>query len=323
MPSDMDHQATAEFQAPAAVFVSGLGPATQVLHERVNEIAGTDIPVLVVGECGVGKDAYARWIHRLSSRSELRFLKFNCASFDADLLPHHIRQSSASESQGVPCGTTLYLDNVQELDPSAQRILLSYLANGEDDDSILPWSIRFISSAAASLESEIELNRFRRELYFRLNGICLRIPPLRERTEDIPLLAEHFLKKYATAFKKNAPQLNDHAFRSLSAYHWPGNIRELENFARKAVLFGNLEPALNELHPFVPVTSDTAIAMPRSSLKTAARAASKRAERELILQALERTHWNRKRAARDLQVSYKSLLHKIKQIGVFERKQES
>jgi DNA-binding NtrC family response regulator len=318
----MDRQATAEFQVPAAAFVSGLGPAMQILHDRVNEIAGSEIPVLVVGECGVGKDAYARWIHRLSSRSELRFHKVNCASFDTDLLPRQFRQSSAKESPGVPCGT-LYLDNVQELDSSAQRILLSYLANGEDDDSILPLCIRFISSAAAGLESEIELNRFRRELYFRLNGICLRIPPLRERTEDIPLLAEHFLKKYSTAFKKNAPQVNDYALRSLSAYPWPGNIRELENFVRKAVLFGSLEPALNELHPFAPVTSDNTIAMPRSSLKTAARAASKKAERELILQALERTHWNRKRAARDLQISYKSLLYKIKQIGVSERKQES
>jgi two-component system response regulator AtoC len=214
------------------------------------------------------------------------------------------------------------LDNLQELDAAAQRTLLSWLSDSEDTEPGTEQGMRLISSATSNLESEVELGRFRRELYFRLNGACLRIPPLRERVEDIPLLAEHFLGKYSTAFNKNAPQLNQAAAQALREYHWPGNIRELENFIRKAVLFGDFQIALKELQFVGLGTSKPGASTQCSSLKVAARAASKKAERELILQALEHTHWNRKRAARDLQISYKSLLYKIKQIGVSEKKQE-
>ena len=172
-----------------------------------------------------------------------------------------------------------------------------------------------ISSTPRSLESEVEEGRFRRELYFRLNGACLRLPPLRERSEDVPALAEHFLNKHAALLKRKRPPVGTKQMQDLVAYHWPGNIRELENLARKIVVFGDVQMVLNDLHStwmaeHVPVENG-----PRASLKVAARAASQRAEREMIMQALERTHWNRKRAARELQISYKSLLYKIKQIG--------
>jgi len=215
------------------------------------------------------------------------------------------------------------LDNVQELDLAAQRALLAALPDNEDIDHGIEPGLRIISSATSGLEPEVENGRFRRELYFRLNGATLRIPPLRERTEDIPLLAELLLNKHSAILKKEAPRLNEEALRLLAVYHWPGNIRELENFARKAVLFGDVHLALRELQPAGSVPSKLASPGAGCSLKTAARAASKKAERELILQALERTHWNRKRAARDLQISYKSLLYKIKQIGVSNGKQES
>lgn len=293
-------------------FVTGLGSVMHKLQDMVYEIARTDIPVLLVGESGTGKDAYARLIHQLSSRNGLRFQKCNCASFD---LPYRFRQSRVS-GLGKDSFGTHYLDNVQELDPTAQRALLSILPDGEDTDSGIDHVGRVVSSATSSLESDIELGRFRRELYFRLNGACLRIPPLRERVEDIPLWTEHFLSKHSTALKKNPPPLQESVVQALAGYHWPGNIRELENFVRKAVLFGDFQIALNELQVAAAESRGPASVAQGSSLKLAARAASKKAERELILQALERTHWNRKRAARDLQISYKSLLYKIKQIGV-------
>ena len=292
----------------------------QTLRDMVAEIALTDIPVLVLGESGTGKDAYARLIHRLSQRNEKRFHKFNCAAFDAGLLPNVSRPSHRSHGSTDP--GTLYLDNVQELDPAAQRALLSCLTEGEDSDAIAERRIRVISSAVSGLEPEVELGRFRRELYFRLNGACLRIPPLRKRPEDIPVLAEHFISKHSTALKRSAPALNEAAIRALVSYHWPGNIRELENFIRNAVLFGDFQIALQELRSPDLESPKQGSSVQGSSLKLAARAASKKAERELILQALERTHWNRKRAARDLQISYKSLLYKIKQIGVSSGKQE-
>lgn len=311
----MNHHRTSVQDEPAiAGFVYGLGPAMQALNDMVAEIARTDIPVLVVGESGTGKDAYAKLIHRLSLKNETPLQKINCASFDPGQLLSQMRQSNPRFTTADPPGT-LYLDNVQDLDMACQRALLSLLPDGESIDSKDEFSLRLISSTARSLESEVEAGRFRRELYFRLNGACLRLPPLRERMEDIPVLAEYFLNKHSTALKKKAPPLSNKAIQTLTAYHWPGNIRELENLARKIVVFGDVQLALNDLQTASIVTGRTAVVAQGASLKVAARAASKQAERELIMQALERTRWNRKRAARELQISYKSLLYKIKQIG--------
>src|SRR5215469_8907166 len=221
---------------PSPAFVCGSGSFMQLLNGMVAEIARTDIPVLVLGESGTGKDAYARQIHRLSQRNELPFHRFNCASFDSCALRFQ------TDSPG-----TLYLDNVQELDLAAQRALLAALPDTEDTDRGIEPGLRIISSATSGLEPEVENGRFRRELYFRLNGATLRIPPLRERTEDIPLLAELLLNKHSAILKKEAPRLNEEALQVLTVYHWPGNIRELENFARKAVLFGDVHLALREL----------------------------------------------------------------------------
>ena len=163
---------------------------------------------------------------------------------------------------------------------------------------------RVISSAPRSLESEIEEGRFRRELYFRLNGACLRLPPLRERAEDIPVLTEYFLNKHAALLKRKIPSVGIKAMQDLVAYHWPGNIRELENLVRKIRGLRRRPPGCERLAWCMDGRPRAGRTRARASLKVAARAASKRAERELIMQALERTHWNRKRAAQELQISY-------------------
>lgn len=302
-------------------FVYGAGATMQTLNEMVGEIARTDIPVLIVGESGTGKDAYAKLIHKLSVMSPSRLKKIDCASFDPAELFGQLR-SLAPLSAPDTCGT-FYLDNVQELDAASQRELISHLPDGERLDSREQPFVRFISSTAGNLESEVEAGSFRRELYFRLNGVCLRLPPLRERKEDIPALMDHFVRKHSALLGRAAPHITDRALQTLSAYHWPGNIRELENLARKLVVFGDIQIALNDLQAATFASNAPAGPAQGGSLKVAARAASKKAERELIMQALERTRWNRKRAARDLQISYKSLLYKIKQIGVSNGKHDS
>ena len=294
-------------------FVYGVSPTIQTVNAMAAEIAGTDIPVLILGESGSGKDAYARFIHRLSANRELRLQKIDCATLEPGQLTNQLRQSSQNPLPDEASGT-IYFDNVQELGVESQRALLSLLPDEQNSDR-KGESFRVISSTPRSLESEVEEGRFRRELYFRLNGACLRLPPLRERAEDVPTLAEHFLNKHAALLKRKRPPLGNKQMQDLVAYHWPGNIRELENLARKIVVFGDVQMVLNDLHStwmtdHVPVENG-----PQASLKVAARAASQRAEREMIMLALERTHWNRKRAARELQISYKSLLYKIKQIG--------
>jgi two-component system response regulator AtoC len=296
-------------------FVYGQGADMHSLNVLAAEIARTDIPVLLVGGSGTGKDVYARLIHRLSGRSEATLTKINCAALDAGQLLNEVRaafQFAGGNSEGQT--RTVFLDGVHELDAACQRVLLSLLPDGESKIGYGKPVSRVLSSTSCNFEKEIEAGRFRLELYFRINGVILRLPPLRDRKEDIPDLLECFLVKYANELRKNAPEVSREARKLLFAYDWPGNIRELENVARKIVAVGDAELALGDLCA-TRAAQPAAEGLGVSSLKVAARAASRRMERELILKALEQTHWNRKRAARDLQISYKSLLYKIKQIG--------
>jgi two-component system response regulator AtoC len=296
-------------------FVPGRQSSILALNTMAAELARTDIPVLLLGESGTGKDIYARLIHYMSSQRNSRLQKINCSAFKpADWMNGTNEVAPTfSNPTGIP---GVYLDNIQELDLAGQRALLSQISETESAGARFASAARLISSTTRNLESEVAAGHFRRELYFRLNGVCLRLPPLRERTEDIPVLVDYFLNKHAELMKRNTPSLNGTAIQVLMDYPWPGNIRELESFARKIVVFGDVQKEIDELKSF-HVGSTTAIPFAISApLKVAARAASKEAERELISQALERTHWNRKRAARDLKISYKALLYKIKQIGL-------
>jgi len=296
---------------------SGLGTTIQALNAAVSKIARTDIPVLLFGESGTGKEFYARLIHRLSGLGEGALKKTNCRALDAERLLSQLQQKRSIGTEEP--AETLFLDGVDELDLGCQRGLLSSLPEGEQNCTARLCNPRLISSSTKELEKEVAAGRFRRELFFRLSGVCLRLPPLRERKEDIPLLIEYFLAKYSNELRRKAPLLNSKTILLLTSYTWPGNMRELEHAAKSMVALADsmitpedlLARSIAAPEPPEPIGNGGL-----SSLKAAARAASRRAERELILQALERTNWNRKRAARDLQVSYKSLLNKIKQIGV-------
>jgi two-component system response regulator AtoC len=177
---------------------------------------------------------------------------------------------------------------------------------------------RVISTTSRNLDEELRTGRFRSELYYRINGVCLRLPPLRERKDDIPLLVESMLSKHAAQLGRARPALSPRTLRMFLDYPWPGNVRELENVVKEIVALGDERLAIAELGS-VPREAAIALEQPQvrgHSLKAAARAASREAEREMILKALERTRWNRKRAAQELQISYKSLLYKLKQIGM-------
>src|SRR6266446_5335550 len=304
-------------------FVYGQALAVQSLNALIQEIAETDLPILLVGESGTGKEIYARLIHRLSGLCEAPLNKVNCAALDAGRLLAELREellSSGGNGEAAP--RTLFLDGVHELDATTQRALLSLLPDGEPKGNPGKPAPRFIFSTSRNLEKEIEAGRFRRELYFRINGVILRLPPLRERKEDIPALLESFFLKHSSELKKNIPELNSDAHALLDSYDWPGNIRELENVVKKIVAVGDPVLALADLRATRVAIQVNDESWRGSSLKVASRAASRRTERELIQKALEVTHWNRKRAAQDLQISYKSLLYKIKQTGLEGKKTE-
>jgi two-component system response regulator AtoC len=293
--------------------VLGESSAIHPVNILMLELAPTGIPFLLLGESGTGKDAYARAIHQQAGGKPAQFKKVVCADITPQLFLQELqRKQDASPGEAKKC--TLFLDEIEMLTPECQRLLLNHLSDDGSPNREGRLSARLISATTCNLDKEVEEQRFRRELFFRINGACLQLPPLRERVEDIVLLAKHFLARHAEDLKKRAPLLNQETTELLLTYHWPGNIRELENATRKMVALGDASLALNDLRAARMARPNRASQGNVSSLKTAARAASRQTERELILRALQRTKWNRKRAAQELQISYKSLLYKLKQI---------
>jgi two-component system, NtrC family, response regulator AtoC len=312
----------AEFPASNGL-VLGKSAAIRILNALVPEIARTDIPVLLMGESGTGKDVYGQWIHRLSNHSQTPMKKLSCRTMEAGELLAYIKNlQNGNASHAQDAVRTLFLDGIDEADLACQKILISLLPDGEPHEAGSK-RLRVIASAVRNLEKESEEGRFRRELYFRISAVSVHLPPLRDRVEDTPGLLQHFLAKYAAELGRDVPTISDEDMEFLQGRDWPGNVRELENLARKMVVLGDSRKALDDLRGKpqrepVPAPRPTNL-----SLKVAARAASREAERELIAKALEHTHWNRKRAARDLQISYKSLLYKIKQIGLDRAQKET
>lgn len=291
-------------------FVYGLGSAMRDLNKVVADVTGTDIPILLSGESGTGKDAYARLIHRRSGLDEVTLNKVACTQNDTQALIEELRSALTPGRTG-----TLFLDAIEELEPTCQRTLLSLLPDREPRGNAQTGRARLISSSSENLEQQVEQGQFRRELYFRINAVRLRLPPLRERREDIPALFERLLAGHSSELQRIPPTVDSRAMDVLVSHHWPGNIRELENVARKIVVCGNVNAAVSDLLGGSRTQFLTTAKHP-SSLKLASRAASNRAEREMILKALAHTQWNRKRAALELQISYKSLLYKIKELVV-------
>jgi DNA-binding NtrC family response regulator len=198
---------------------------------------------------------------------------------------------------------------VANLSAEAQAKLLEILPR---IDASRHGGARLIFATTRDLEAEVQAGRFREDLYYRISGIALSLPPLRQRREDIPRLTEFFLQRFAREMQRPVPQLSEETQRWLQAYGWPGNVRELEGAMKAMVLQGEGGNGADKLPPG---PRPHRVLGERLSLKEASRAASREAERELILQVLNRTRWNRRRAAQELQISYKALLYKLKQIG--------
>ena len=305
---------------PASLMIPGVSASFSLLRRVIAEIATTDIPVLILGESGSGKEVIATEIHRLSTRSMKPFVKFSCSTASFDWLLGAALESGGNGGHARHEGTTLF-DEVSQLDLEKQGLLLNLLPDGERAVSSGCLTSRIISTSTRDLTEEMRCGSFREELYFRLNGICLRIPSLRQRKEDIPPLLAAFLTKYANLLGRQQPAIKNATLDLLIQHSWPGNVRELENIARKIVALGDDSLAVSDLalgtDARVPgkTVSNGSHTSPRP-LKQAAREASRKAERQLILESLERTHWNRKRSARELQISYKALLYKLKQLSL-------
>jgi DNA-binding NtrC family response regulator len=302
--------------------IPGVCASIAVLQHVVAEIAPTSVPILILGESGTGKEVIASEIHRLSPRCKGPFVKFNCSNMSFDWLLRTGMQPSGNGNHARHDGTLLF-DEVSQLDLEKQTRLLNLLPDGERAVSSSCLTSRIISTSTADLAEEMRDGNFSEKLYYRLNGICLRIPSLRQRKEDIPHLLAAFLAKYANLLGRQPPRIKNSTLDLLVQHSWPGNVRELENVVRKIVILGDDDLAVSDL----AANTDPKVSTRRfpgathvnpRALKEASREASRKAERQLILESLERTHWNRKQSARELQISYKAMLYKLKQLGLDE-----
>lgn len=294
----------------------GVSAGMQALEAVMRDIAATDIPVLLTGETGTGKEVVALAIHQLSRRREGRFIKVRCSGLKSETFNHFLEEREGDHTARKR--HTIFLDEVSDLDAACQARMIeafSRLGGGPEE---FEHGTCVIATSSRNLEESMQAGQFRQDLYYRLSGVCLKLPPLRQRREDILLLADFFLERYSALFFRPRPSLSPWAAHLLSEYEWPGNVRELENTMKRVVALGDERLALRDLEGRREGVSLPAPNHKFYSLKDAAREASRRAERELILKALTRTRWNRKRAAEELQISYKALLYKLKQTGLAE-----
>jgi two-component system response regulator AtoC len=287
-------------------FVEGAGPTMRAVEAVIRELAQSDVPVLILAEPGAGKHATAQRIHDMSRRGAQPFRLIPCSTLQPEELGASRSNGTAWLNQG-----TIYLDELADLNLTCQAWLMDALP--KSDGATPAGEVRLICGSARDLELEVKAGRLREDLYYRISGVCLRLPPLRQRREDIPLLMNYFLRKCARDFHRAVPDLSAETLHLFHEYSWPGNLRELEDAAKALVALGDESVAMGGLRALLrrPDVGGNG----KVSLKQVARAASREAEKELILQALTRTRWNRRRAAEELQISYKALLYKLKQIG--------
>jgi two-component system response regulator AtoC len=293
-----------------ADFAEGVSPSMRSVEAVIREVAQSEVPVLLLAESGAGKKATARRVHDLSRRNRQSFRVISCD------VPGSEKFVEFAGQGGLLDEGTVFLEEVAELSAEGQSCLIQALTRGNGNGGTQSLA-RLICGSARDLEAEVRAGSLREDLYYRVSGVCLRLPPLRQRREDIPILMEHFLRKFEREFQRKAPALSQETYRLFHDYSWPGNVRELENAAKAIVALGDETIAMGGLRAML-LRPDVGSNGGRVSLKQAARAASREAEKEIIMQVLTRTRWNRRRAAEVLQISYKALLYKLKQMGCTE-----
>ena len=301
--------------------------------QKVQRVAAGKTTVLLLGESGTGKELFARAIHNLSPRSQYPFVPINCAAIPRELLESELfghEKGSFTGAEARKIGKfeladkgTVFLDEIAEMDMLLQAKILRVLQEGEVErvGGIKPVKIdvRIIAASNKELEKAVEEKLFREDLFYRLNVFPITIPPLRERKDDIPLLSEYFLNKYCGELKAGVKSISKDALALLMSYPWKGNVRELENCIERAVILCDGEEINTEhinLNQQISIESCLRNLLIDGPLEDVAKAATRIVETQRIIKALKETKGNKSRAAELLQVSYKTLLTKIKDYGI-------
>jgi two-component system response regulator AtoC len=318
-------------EIPPDQIIFGHSEAMQAVRSRLGKVAAANVPVLITGESGTGKDIIARLIHGLSPWKNGPYVKVNCPAIPGTLLESELfgyERGAFTGAVGSKPGRvelahrgTLFLDEISELDPSLQSKLLQLLQDGQfcrigaqEDKKV---EVRVVCATNRRLETEIESGAFRQDLYYRINVVNLHMPALRERRGDIEDLCTYFLEYYNRKFNCRARPLSNEVQAVLQKYHWPGNIRELENLIKRYVILGHEEVITNDLVAREPDFFNPEISFDGPiSLKKMTRQCVRELERKVILKVLQQHHWNRKQSARTLGISYRALLYKIRDAGL-------
>jgi len=318
-------------EIPPESIVFGHSDAMQALRARMDKVASANVPVLIQGESGTGKDIIARMIHGRSPWKTGPYVKVNCPAIPGTLLESELfgyEKGAFTGAYGMKPGRvelahrgTLFLDEISELDLALQSKLLQLLQDGQfcrigaqEDKKV---EVRVVCATNRILENEIENGTFRQDLFYRINVVNLALPPLRERRGDIEDLVNYFLDYYNRKYNCRAKALSSELMTVLQKYHWPGNIRELENQIKRYVILGSEEVISSDLVTHQPDYFNAEINLDGPiSLKKLTRQATRELERKVILKVLQANHWNRKQAARALSISYRALLYKIRDAGL-------
>ena len=326
------------------LLLGGDNPKMREVREIIEQVAATDITVLIRGESGTGKELVARSLFQVGDRRERPFVKVNCAALPSELLESELFGFEKGAFTGAQKrklgkfeyanGGTIFLDEISEMAPSLQAKLLQVLQDGEfsrlGGERDVRVDTRILAATNRDLDQAVRSGEFREDLYYRLNVVTIHVPPLRDRLDDIPLLIEHFKKKYGEQYKKEPPHLSEEIMQKLLAYHWPGNVRELENMIKRAVVLGSEQAILQDVDG-QHIRSQQDVGSEGSALddlevdltsgedldlKSISKRAARIAEKRVIERVLTQTRWNRKEAAEKLQISYKALLYKMKENGL-------
>ena len=318
---------------PNEAVIFGSTAAMREVYGQIERILHTDLPVLIQGESGTGKEVIAKFLHARSHRREGPFVKVNCSAIPEKMLESELFGHEAASHPGAnggrrgmvdaAAGGTLFLDEIGDLDWTLQTKLLLLLQDGQDarleGGRGRQARVRVICATSSDLEKAVEKRAFREDLFYRIDVINLRLAPLRERKEDIPQLCEHLLQKLAKRYDRVAPPLSPDALHALKQWSWPGNVRELENWIARVIILGDDRIQGAKLAQQVARAPEN----PRrrnGHLKAASRQASAAATRSVILKVLQANRWNRRKTAEELNLSYRSLLYKLREAGDPQRR---
>ena len=316
----------------------GRSAAMRGVRQWATKASGTDVPVLLNGDGGTGKEVLARWIHKHSPFRDGPFVKVSCAAIPGTLLESELFGYEKGAFTGAHAckpgrvelaqNGTLFLDEIADLGLGLQSKLLQFLQDGRfsriGDELERRVEARLICATSKDLGKEIEEGRFRADLYYRVNVVGLRLPRLRERCEDIPFLVEYFRAQFQEKFAKESEPLSADVVHYLQKMDWPGNIRELSNSIARHVLLGaeaeiDIRPVAKPRDSHLG-SHDSAGAVP---LKQVAREAVREREKSFILEALQANQWNRRNTAQALGISYRALIYKIHNAGLLPRRAEN